>query len=393
MRRLTLSRYHIARQCTHFLREDVEWTEKANTYTRVGSATHTVSEGLTNGELPDVAAIAEAAGMTKREKGTTERLVQRYVDFYATQNTEGWESEVKLAWNPFSDEYIQIKSTAPRDYSELDDIIAIAGTADTAYALDDDDGTIAGIDDVKTGFGGKVDPFWQGSGLVMMQAARLRTDRGRFRVIPVKEDEETRPRVFDFSRADIEDTKHDLRQILRAALNEPEPREGPWCSYCPARLTCKATQHATESAMTLIPEGSLVRHTHKLELVPRDDEHARWTYSAIRLARGLLDAAEEGLRGFVADRNGLDLPDGTLLKAWDKSTRVLEMNEEGERILRKLGLDQALEKKATIQSVTRAAGGKKEAEGVLKQLEAVGAITLKPGSTFEPRKPPKGRAA
>lgn len=388
MRRLTASKLYIAINCAHFLRDDVQWHKGTTTYATTGSGTHEANDQLVKGELPDLRAIAEQYGMSDRERSSMDALIKRYVDWFATQDTTAWRSEVKLAWDPFEDKPIKIRSKAPRDYSELDGTIAVCGTADLAYPVEIDPADpIACIDDIKTGFGRQVDPVVQGGMLTMMMAERIGASRGRFRVIQVQEDNEVRPRVFDLTTNDLLMVKRQIGEVIRVALNEPDPSEGPWCRYCPARVTCAATQHAVSEAEGLIPSGALVRGKHKLVLVPTDDEHAAWTHTAIALARAALDAAEKGLREYADTRDGVRLADGTLFKGWPTGTRKLTLTPAAIDVLKGFRLDtKAIEQKATLGSITKAAGGAKMAEPVFKALEEAGAITVEPGTKYEPRK-------
>lgn len=384
MRRLTASRFGIALQCAHFLRDDVEWHDEKTTYIVTGNAAHKVNEEVVRGNIPDLVAIS--AGMTKRESETFARMSERYLEWVGEQDVSLWSTEVKLAWDPFSDKPIEIRATGARDYSELDGTLAVAGTADLTdevWLAGDD--LVACVDDLKTGFGGQTDPFPQGSMLTMMHAERLGAPRGRFRVIRIREDEPVTVQPFDFAPSDLVAVKAQIREVIRVALSDPEPREGPWCRYCPARPTCKAAQHAAGEALGMVPAERLTRGP-KLAMRPLDDRHAAWTHTAIALARAVIDKAEEGLRAYADEKGGVPLPDGTVFKGWPVSTRRMTLDDAGVEILRAHGVD---EKANTIAKVARAAGGHQAAEGLFKALEAAGTIRVDQSVKYEPRRPPR----
>ncbi len=387
MRRLTASRLHIALHCVNFLREDVEWVKDTSTYAVVGSGTHQASDDLISMRLPNLRAIADEYGMSQKESARASAMVARYTDWFGRQNTENWRSEVKLAWDPFSDSYIQIKSEKPRDYSELNDLpFAVCGTADIAYEESLDHDVIACTDDIKTGFGRKVDAEIQGGMLTMMLAQKERADRGRFRILRVDEVEEVRPIPFNYTKTDFRAIKAKIRDVIKAAINDPEPIEGPWCGYCPARFTCKAALSAVEQSTDLVAPEKLVRK-HRLALKPTGMDHAAWTATAIKLARDVLDKAEEGLREFADEHGGVQLPDGSVLKKWPDTVREVSLNAEAIKFL-ETRLPKALEKgaHATISSITKAAGGKAGASAVFDELRRLGALKDKPKPKFEARK-------
>jgi hypothetical protein len=395
MRRLTASKFHIALNCAFFLRDDAEWIDRKNTYSKVGSASHRVSDEVNNGILPDVSEIAEDLELTDGEAEKLGWIVPRFAEWYGKQDTTGWKSEVKLAWDPLSGEAIKIRSKKPRDYSQLKDTLAVCGTADLAYGREDAaHDLIACTDDYKTGWGRGVDPFDQGSMLTFMHAKTTGAARGRFRVITLSDNDEPRIRPYDFAPSDLRDVESKIRDVVRRALGDPKPNDGAWCRWCPARATCPASQAAAEGAVALVPEHALARK-FKLARKPENVTHAAWTLNAIALARAVLDEAEQGVRAFSDEHGGIPLGDGNVFRKWETSTRQLELNDAAISILEREGLGKAISREphSTIGAIQRVAG-KSNAQRIFDQLEAAGAITYKPGAKYEARtEPQKGRAA
>lgn len=395
MRRLTASKTHIAIHCAFFLTDDAEWVKESNTFSKTGNAGHAVNEDMTNGNLPNLEAIKTEWGLNERESETVDEYAKRLAAWFPTQNTERWRAEEKLAWDPFEDKPILIKSKKPRDYSELDKKhpFATCGTADIGDAIDLDAEPIACIDDIKTGFGGQIDPVIQGGHLVMMKAAQIGAERGRFRVVRVQEHKEVMPVVYDFAPSDLRDVKGQIRDVYKRAMSEPEANAGSWCRYCPARTTCPAAAEASAAATDLVPEGKLVRGKHKLASKPESNDHAVWLMSAVSLARAVLDRVEKGVKEYADTNGGVNMPDGSIYRAWDTSKRVLDLTDAAKELLKSEGLEAAINESTNLTAIKKAAGGEKAAEPIFKKLEAIGAITREPGTKYEARKPSRGQAA
>jgi hypothetical protein len=386
VRRLTLSRAEIGAHCVYFLSDLAEWKRSETTYSLVGTAAHACNAAITDGELPMLDEVATEHDLSPAEAERMRSFVRKWSAWAAPQDRRGWLAEAKFAYDLETHTARVLDAPGHRAYGQALPG-EICGSADLVYVAEPGrmyagSPRMVVVVDYKTGWGGRVAPIKRnlqlrslalcaslafGVAYAMVQIVHIPDDRG----IWVEKDE--------LSGAQLGAVAAQLAEIVgRAEQPGAEPKPGPWCNYCPAKLTCPATADAI--AQVIPPE----KLTRKIALTIQGEDHFRWQHSVLDLVEAAVKQARLAERRYVDTNGPVTFEDGTIWGGWEGERRDLDAEHpQTIAVLSRYGLQGVMKPHVTLGAISKAAG--KAAREVFDELERAGALTKQTSVKYELR--------
>ena len=306
------------------------------------------------------------------------------------------------ALRPLLETATGIRSEAAYEYSLATDAAVYLGRGRDAYAnadreslcgtadlvLDFADGVPVVIDHKSWSPGQDVDARAQLRTLALLVARAMGRESVKTATLLVGDNEARLVWGDTLDAFELDAEAHDLRAEL-ARIPNAEPVPGPHCAgrYCPAIATCEAT---TEAMAHTIPADMLVR-SHRLSPVIVDNDHAAWTFAALRMVEAATDEISKALKAYADAHGGVLLSDGTIYAGHETTRETLDLSVPGAvEAVRAAGAEDAISYSSSKAAVERTIG--KASKALVEELSAMGAIKSSTFTTYKATKPKK-RAA
>ncbi|HEY6462232.1 MAG TPA: DUF2800 domain-containing protein [Polyangiaceae bacterium] len=385
--RLSASGLSRGRHCLHWARVDITWPpEEPDSYTRYGTAGHgVIDKTIETGDLCDPLEFADAL-----DDADTAKLEATYETWWKWwQTARGslrWRTELRVAWNVVTGEARLLPRTGThRDYGDLSPD-EVPGTADVVG----DDAEHLSVHDWKWGYRAVEDPTSNPQLAFLGGAIATQMGRDEAEVTIVKPGEHAmwvaQPHTLD--AMSFAATRAEVRGMLER-IPTAEPRPGPWCDYCPARGSCRAT---AEQVSEVVDAAAIVRR-HPVSLEITSNDHAAWMLTAIDGVEEFIKSARAKLRAYADKEGGITLADGSLWGGHPVHTERPDLDAPGAlQAIYSLGLTEAIESKTTWAALKRA-GGPKGEKAAREKLAQLGAIKSSDHVRYEAKPAKKGRAA
>lgn len=300
--RVSASKVHLLQYCQAFAQPEMVWEERTTDLGDRGTRLHKLLADYARGLVPTKVDEDIAAAFAHARKWLDE--------LKATVGEGRLLIEASFAWDPDADAAEHIGYD--RDYSKANG--RVTGTADLVLVVTVDGKAIAAmVWDWKSGTGWGAGP--QLRQLAVMVARTFDVEQVTVAALELTDDGVTEVVREDLDSFGLSAAAGEVADLL-SQVDGAEPTPGAHCGelYCPARLTCPASQAAAAELVDDIPADALAT-TGQFKLTDpiTTPEHAAWAVDVIRLVNAKLESIKDTIKKLVP-AEGWPLADGRILK-------------------------------------------------------------------------------